>query len=99
MTAFERPLPARNPDLEIAEFETEFVVFEPRCSEVHELGGLTAVVFDACDGATSIEALAAEIASALMIGVDEAHAHVADSLVALAAADLLATGSGDERPP
>lgn len=99
MTVVERMLPERKADLEIAEFATEFVVFEPRCSEVHQLGGLTAIVFDACDGSTTVDALAEEIAGALGIGVDEAAVHVDDSLVALARADLFVAESEADRPP
>lgn len=55
-------LPRRHPAVEVAEFETEIVVLEPRTEQVHLLGPLASLVFDACDGSTTVDELVAEIA-------------------------------------
>jgi Coenzyme PQQ synthesis protein D (PqqD) len=54
-------LPARHEATEVAEFETELVVFEVRSGQVHLLGPLASLVFDSCDGTTTIESLVQEI--------------------------------------
>ena len=57
-------LPARRAGLEIAEFDTEFVVWDPKWKMVHHLEGVAAILFDACDGSTHSAELLAEIAEA-----------------------------------
>lgn len=54
-------LPRRHPDIEVAEFDTEFVVFDPSVGQVHRIAGLEAAVFDACDGVTTVDALVDEL--------------------------------------
>ena len=54
-------MPVRHPALEVAEFEVELVVFDPRVNRVHHLRDLGAAVFDACDGVTPMADLVAEI--------------------------------------
>lgn len=61
-------LPARRDDLEIAEFDTEVVVWDPVAKMVHHLQGLAAIVFDACDGATRSAELVDEIDDATGMG-------------------------------
>ena len=56
--------PARRAGLEIAEFDTELVVWDPTSKMVHHLEGIAAIVFDACDGSTRSDELVAEIAEA-----------------------------------
>jgi hypothetical protein len=58
-------MPERRPDLEIAEFDHEFIVFDPDAKQVHLVEGFLAIVFDACDGATLTEHLLGELADAL----------------------------------
>jgi len=57
-------MPARRPGIEIADFDTEVVVWDPASQMVHHLDGLAAVVFDACDGVTRTDDLIAEITEA-----------------------------------
>ncbi len=57
-------LPARHAHLEIAEFGTELVVYDPQVHMVHLLSGFQALLFDACDGSTATEALVAEFVEA-----------------------------------
>ncbi|HAP78440.1 MAG TPA: hypothetical protein DCR14_20450 [Acidimicrobiaceae bacterium] len=85
-----RPLPRRNPALEIAEFEVEFVVYDPGTQQVHHLRELTAVVFDACGEAVTTEELAAELAEAMQVPVADAERSVVDTVDVLARAGLLA---------
>ena len=57
-------LPQRHAHLEIAEFGTELVVYDPHVHMVHFLSGFQALLFDACDGATATEALVDEFVEA-----------------------------------
>ncbi len=54
-------LPACHPDLEVAGFEGELVVFDTRTNQVHMIRDTFAVVFDACDGTTASSALVDEL--------------------------------------
>lgn len=83
-------LPARRADLEVAEFDTEYVVYDPRGQRVHRLSGLAAVVFDACDGVTSHSHLIGEVQTVLDVSSDEAAHVVEDALTRLGQAGLLA---------
>lgn len=91
-------MPARHPTLEIAEFETEFVVFDPRSDRVHLLEGLDAVVFDACDGASAPAGLVTDLVEIAGLDADQAEAAVARSLVELVVLGLLA-GTEHQGPP
>ncbi len=91
-------LPLRNPDTLVAGFDDAYVIFDPRCSEVHLLGAMSAVVFDACDGSPRSE-LIEDITSVL--GVDES---VADAAIDQQLAEFERTGlllgtTPEERPP
>ncbi len=55
-------LPRWHDGVEVAEFETELVVLETRSRQVHLLGPLASLVFDACDGSTRVDELVDEIA-------------------------------------
>lgn len=57
-------LPQRHAHLEIAEFGTELVVYDPQVHMVHLLSGFQALLFDACDGATATEVLVDEFVEA-----------------------------------
>ncbi len=63
-------LPARRAGLEIAEFDTELVVWDPTSKMVHHLEGIAAIVFDACDGSTRTAELLDEIADATEMSID-----------------------------
>jgi hypothetical protein len=65
-------MPARRADLEIADFDTELVVLDPVRHQTHHLDTPLAIVFDACDGRTSRASVAAEIAAAADVDIDEA---------------------------
>lgn len=92
-------LPARHPDLEVAEFDTEYVIFDPRCSEVHLIEGVTAIVFDACDGSTPLADLVEEFSDVLGIDASVVRIQVAEALVALASVGALEGTTPTERPP
>jgi PqqD family protein of HPr-rel-A system len=91
-------MPARNPAVEVAEFETELVVFDPRSDQVHLLEGLSAVVFDACDGESPPAALVADLVDVGGVDADQAQVLIARTLVELAVLGLLA-GTEYEAPP
>jgi hypothetical protein len=92
-------LPRRHDELEVAEFDGEFVVFDPRCMDVHLIGNLTAVVFDACDGRSRRSDLISDLVD--VVGLDGAAAEraVTDSLDALAQRGLIAGTTPERRPP
>ncbi len=91
-------LPLRNPDTLVAVFDDAYVVFDPRCGEVHLLGAMSAVVFDACDG-TPRSVLVDEITS--ILGVDEAAAvdTIDHQLTEFGRTGLLLGTSPMRRPP
>lgn len=91
-------LPERHPDPLIAEFDDAYVVFDPRCGEIHLIDALSAVVFNACDGSDRA-ALADDIAS--ILGIDRAKAETAidNNLTAFARAGLLVGTNPSIRPP
>ena len=91
-------LPARHPDVEIAEFDTEFVVFDPRCNDVHRMVGLTAVVFDACDGVTTLASLVGEVASVLETSDQQALTLIEQALAEITRVGAL-QGSEPLKPP
>lgn len=57
-------LPARHAYLEVADFGTELVIYDPETHMAHLLRGLQALLFDACDGSTATESLVAEFVDA-----------------------------------
>lgn len=83
-------MPARHEALEVAEFETELVVFDPRSDQVHLLEGFSAVVFDACDGESLPDGLVADVVEVGGVDVDQAKGAVARTLVELGVLGLLA---------
>jgi hypothetical protein len=89
-------LPDRNSDVEVAAFDTEFVVFDPRNRMAHRLEGQHALVFDACDGSTRTAALLAELHEAGAGDVDEVRAMLTERLAELADLGLLV---GTDAPP
>ncbi len=91
-------LPLRNPETLVAGFDDAYVVFDPRCGEVHLLGAMSAVVFDACDGSPRSE-LIEELTSEL--GIDElaAEAAVEKHLAEFERMGLLIETTAAERPP
>jgi PqqD family protein of HPr-rel-A system len=54
-------MPARHTSVEVVEFDAEVVVLDTRSRQVHLLGALAALVFDSCDGHTTVDSLIAEI--------------------------------------
>ena len=92
-------MPLPHPELEIAEFDTELVVLDPRVDRVHHVVGLIAVVFDACDGTTTVEQLAAELADALAISPADADGQVRAALGVLGGNGLLEGTDPPEEPP
>ncbi len=55
-------MPARHTSVEVVEFDAEVVVLDTRSRQVHLLGALAALVFDSCDGRTTVASLVVEIA-------------------------------------
>ena len=92
-------MPAKNPVIEIAEFDDGTVVFDPRVSVVHLLEDLPAVIFDACDGATPIDELVLEVGEAFGASSDDAREHVEMSLQSFADLGLLEGTEPEEEPP
>ncbi|MFT6290194.1 MAG: PqqD family protein of HPr-rel-A system [Ilumatobacter sp.] len=91
-------LPDRNPDTLVASFDGAYVVFDPRCSEVHLIDSLSAVIFDACDG-TSLSDLVADITEIFGIDVAQAEQAIESNLDEFARKGLLAGTYGATRPP
>jgi PqqD family protein of HPr-rel-A system len=92
-------LPRRHADVEIAAFDTSFVVFDPRCMQVHLIDGFGAVVFDACDGNTSREMLTAEVGDATGWDPSTAATEVDAMLAQLVDLGLLEGTTPQDRPP
>lgn len=92
-------LPRRHPVLEVAEFPVEQVVFDPRSNRVHHVRDLAAVVFDACDGVTSVAALAEEIAEATAGDHEAIVGNVRLVLQAFAVEGLLEGTEPEPAPP
>ena len=91
-------LPQRNPDTLVAGFDDAYVVFDPRCSQVHLLSGVSAVVFDACDGTPRSE-LVEDFTSTLDIDASSAGAVIDAQLAEFDRTGLLLGGTPAERPP
>ena len=92
-------MPARNAVIEIAEFDDGTVVFDPRVSVVHLLEDLPAVIFDACDGMTSIDEFVVELSEALGATTANAREHVEVSLRSFADLGLLDGTEPEVEPP
>jgi len=91
-------MPSRHPALEVAEFEVELVVFDPRVNRVHHLRDLGAAVFDACDGVTPVADLVAEIVE--VAGATEQDAvEAVDAVLASLAAEGMLEGAEPPAPP
>lgn len=91
-------LPAQSLEIEIADFDVEIVVYDPRVKIVHLLTHATALVFDSCDGVTTSQALIAEFVDAGAGEPDEVAALIELSLAELSALGLL-DGSEPSMPP
>lgn len=73
-------MPRRSTHVEVADFDAEFVVFDPRNTMVHHLSGWIAIVFDACDGESSRAELAADAIDYWHGEIDEAHRRVDEAI-------------------
>ena len=91
-------LPTRRAGLEVAEFDTEFVVWDPTSKMVHHLEGVAAILFDACDGSTGSAELLAEIAEATGVTLDAVTDEVTTVWQMYNRRDLLATPEPPARP-
>lgn len=92
-------LPRRHADVDVAGFDTAFVVFDLRCLQVHLIDGFGAVVFDACDGETQRATLLAEVCEATRWDRPMAEAEVEAMLRQLVDLGLLEGTTPVERPP
>ena len=92
-----RSLPKLRTELHIAEFDLEYVVWDPTCETVHLLRGLHAITFDACrTGATNADLIGEIVEST---HVDDAHALVALDAALEHLAGLAMFSGLTERPP
>ena len=92
-------LPLRNQAVEVAKFDPDLVVFDPRCKQVHLLERVTAVVFEACDGITTRQQLLAAMAAAQEFSVQDADLRVRKALAKLARLGLLQDTEYQVQPP
>lgn len=90
--------PLRHSDVEVAEFDTEFVVFDPRSRMAHHLVREHALVFESCDGRSSAELLIRGLVEAGHGSAEEVAAVLADALSDLSALGLL-EGTEPPAPP
>lgn len=91
-------LPTRNANTLVAAFDDAYVVFDPRCNEVHLIESLSAVVFDGCDG-SSTAGLLDDIIEILGLDRAEAEQMVRDNLDEFNRKGLLVGTKAAERPP
>jgi hypothetical protein len=92
-------LPRRRGDVDVAGFDTAFVVFDPRCMQVHLIEGFGAVVFDACDGETQANTLLDEVCDVTGWDRPTADTEVEAALAQLVGLGLLEGTTPPERPP
>jgi hypothetical protein len=95
----ETVLPHRHPDVEVAEFGAEYVVLAADAKQMHRLQGFSAVVFDVCDGSTTVGALVAEVVDAGLGDAESGIAEVRRVLEELADLGLLEGTSPAKAPP
>ncbi len=91
-------LPHRNADTMVATFDDAYVVFDPRCNEVHLIEALSAVIFDACDG-TETAALVADITEILGIAIGQAEQTIEKNLDEFGRKGLLVGMTAAGAPP
>ncbi len=92
-------LPRRHAEVDVAAFDMAYVVFDPRCMQVHLVDGFGAVVFDACDGDTTRSALLAEVCEVTGWDAPTAATEVDRALGQLITLGLLEGTAAQERPP
>ncbi len=91
-------LPHRNSDTLVAAFDDSFVVFDPRCGEVHLIEALSAVIFDACDG-TPWADVAGDLVAVLGLDPPTADAAIANNVLEFERLGLLHGTAAIGRPP
>lgn len=91
-------LPARHPEVDVAEFDGVLVTFDARSNQVHMFADVVALVFDACDGITPTATLIGELTRAGFGSEEEVCALVDELLLRLADMGLL-EGTEPRRPP
>lgn len=67
-------VPLRRPDLDVSEAEDGLVILTADGGQVHHLNGTAALIFELCDGRTSIKAIAEAVDATVTagpVGVDE----------------------------
>jgi len=82
-------LPDRRPSVLVADFGTESVVWVKGKKVAHHLTGLSAVMFDACDGATRTDDLIDEVVEAIGCDRTEAAEAVAETWRTLVGVGLI----------
>lgn len=85
--------------MQVAEFELEYVVFDPRSRMAHHLVREHAVVFEACDGHSSPAPLVADLVEAGHGTEQEIVVLLAESLAELTGLGLLEGGEPPAPPP
>ena len=94
-----RVLPRWHVDLLVAEFDTEYVVFDARSRMVHRIAGRHSLVFNACDGETNSDDLVTELIEAGLGSTDDVRDIVATALTDLANLGLLEGTVAPTPPP
>lgn len=92
-------LPEVYREIRVAEFGSELVLFDPLCMQVHLLGDLDAVVYDACSERVPTADLVMELRDVLGLGSEEAREAIEESTRRLEDLGLVGDGAPRSRPP
>lgn len=88
--------PEARPDVEMAWFDGEAVLFDPATRQLHTLSGAAAAVWLCCDGTQDVTAMTAELADTFGVGAEHIAGDVRSALRALDGLGLLV---GSALPP
>ncbi len=88
--------PSSRPDVEMAWFDGEAVLFDPATRQLHTLNGSAAAVWLCADGTQDVTAMAAELADTFGVQVDTL---IPDVVRALRSLDELGLLVGSPLPP
>ena len=83
----------RNPNLAWREIEGEIVIISPQDSQVHELNETAGVIWKHADGATTLEEIAADVATEFEVDVNDARADIIEMIRLLREKQLLLDSS------
>lgn len=63
--------PVARPDVELAWFDSEAVLFDPVARQLHSLAGAAAAVYVCCDGTQDVHEMTAELAEMFSVAADD----------------------------